>query len=689
MILLFYLFILTNSEVTKLRPIRIAMAVDANSVSDIPVLIESIQSSALVEPKDLVFHIVFVSDNMITAEELMTETLKKVRSCFIGEAVNIVSKGFAFNRKSGWIQQVTRDNSKSKWVSSWATDMVRFQLGKIWPDVPRLLYLDNDIVVTCCLEEVWDHPLDKDTSLGLVTDEIPWSVTTQFARFYNGSHPLVIKNLRRNNQTWIKSSQIQKGIKNHIVTLAEFNNYMKYRYPNDGVLLIDIPKYNQLNVVNDLEEIADSNVPGLAPGRYGYRAPSSSKAQSWVVSLGSQQFTVLGFHGRWTELPQRANVRHFPDRARGFMLWYYFHGFVHYAGRLKARDACARVEARTMREMNPNRIQSYTPFALTAKKLYGKCNSAAKELIAARWCSKHVSDASNGLKLLTIAKSWASQLKNSGKGDLPVGNHHIRIGGPLSNYKSCNAPEGNGINECNEILTEGFSITNSARDDFILRFERVLLHQSPMSITVIDTERKMVQPEVAKSLVSLEASLQTKAAGRRHKPRQLVTLNKNLCGTNTESKVNMNECVELLPLLKEERKLDHFDVATLVVDVGIQSASILDKVDFTFIRPKVVLVRLGPYKSDELNSLEEDMHQVKLKLHRNALDTYVADPDDVDAGKLCCPSNWITQSEQCRCVWATRLNVIETNFKVNWPKGKGPKSKNKLKKRTSNKQRRE
>lgn len=33
--------------------------------------------------------------------------------------------------------------------------MVRFFLASLFPDVERLLYVDNDVVVACCLEEIW------------------------------------------------------------------------------------------------------------------------------------------------------------------------------------------------------------------------------------------------------------------------------------------------------------------------------------------------------------------------------------------------------------------------------------------------------------------------------------------------------------------------------------------------------
>ena len=52
------------------------------------------------------------------------------------------------------------------------------------------------------------------------------------------------------------------------------------------------------------------------------------------LGLGTQQFTVLALHDRWVELSPRANLRHFPSLARGYLLWFYFNGFIHYAGTL-------------------------------------------------------------------------------------------------------------------------------------------------------------------------------------------------------------------------------------------------------------------------------------------------------------------------------------------------------------------
>ena len=38
-------------------------------------------------------------------------------------------------------------------------------------------------------------------------------------------------------------------------------------------------------------------------------------------------------------LTDRANLRHFPDMARGYLMWFYYNGFIHFAGQYKHRQA--------------------------------------------------------------------------------------------------------------------------------------------------------------------------------------------------------------------------------------------------------------------------------------------------------------------------------------------------------------
>lgn len=44
--------------------------------------------------------------------------------------------------------------------------MVRFFLSSLFPTVDKLLYLDNDVIVTCCLEEVWNTKMTSKQIVG-------------------------------------------------------------------------------------------------------------------------------------------------------------------------------------------------------------------------------------------------------------------------------------------------------------------------------------------------------------------------------------------------------------------------------------------------------------------------------------------------------------------------------------------
>ena len=88
----------------------------------------------------------------------------------------------------------------------------------------------------------------------------------------------------------------------------------------------------------------------------------------YVVGLGTQQFTVLALHDRWVELTPRANLRHFPDMARGYLMWFYYNGFIHFAGQAKPRTICG-----SKYSDNDLRINTYTPWAMTILSLQKTC----------------------------------------------------------------------------------------------------------------------------------------------------------------------------------------------------------------------------------------------------------------------------------------------------------------------------
>ena len=213
--------------------------------------------------------------------------------------------------------------------------------------------------------------------MGIALDDLQWATVTQFRFQYNASHPLVALNIRRRPtiiKTNLTSTSITAtattGSSTAAVTTAagatsslsvtpvttiyvtepvsekEFHKALP-RYPNDGVLLIDVQRYNAAKVLQSVDDIARANARG-----------------EYVVGLGTQQFTVLALHDRWVELTPRANLRHFPDMARGYLMWFYYNGFIHFAGQAKPRSVCgARYSD------NDLRINTYTPWATTVLSL--------------------------------------------------------------------------------------------------------------------------------------------------------------------------------------------------------------------------------------------------------------------------------------------------------------------------------
>ena len=70
-----------------------------------------------------------------------------------------------------------------------------------------------------------------------------------------------------------------------------------------------------------------------------------------------------------------------------------------------------------------------------------------------------------------------------------------------------------------------------------------------------------------------------------------------LCGSSSFSD-SSSGCSDLIPALKNHSRLEHYDIVTLTVDAGKDSASLLQHFDLTYLRPKLVMIRLGPYSKE-------------------------------------------------------------------------------------------
>ena len=128
------------------------------------------------------------------------------------------------------------------------------------------------------------------------------------------------------------------------------------RYPNDGVILFDVQRYNIANILGLMEEIATANGDG-----------------DYVVNRGTQQFTVLALWDRWVELSPRANLRHFPDMARGYLMWFLYNGIIHYAGQSKPGVVCLAEDAMELRKM------TYLPWVTSIYHMTGHAGGDVRE----------------------------------------------------------------------------------------------------------------------------------------------------------------------------------------------------------------------------------------------------------------------------------------------------------------------
>ena len=191
---------------TVIRPIRIALSVDEQSFKDFLIVMSSVLSSAD-NPNRLVFHIVSCAKDLETARTLQLQITDAIESCF-PRSVKFYSTAFTLPPNSGFDSQLKAGNflhnyegqysyvkslvlsnttlcppcffvssfdffgisNKAKrvshWVSSSGADMVRFFLPSLFPNVKKLLYLDNDVIVSCCVEEVWNTKMTENQIVG-------------------------------------------------------------------------------------------------------------------------------------------------------------------------------------------------------------------------------------------------------------------------------------------------------------------------------------------------------------------------------------------------------------------------------------------------------------------------------------------------------------------------------------------
>eukprot|EP01041_Mallomonas_annulata_P008249 gene8249-16967_t len=518
---IYFLHISLNNAYTTL-PIRVALAVDKGSIRDMIMISRSIIESVY-EVNDIFLHVVSCGENKMKALELSQIISSSLKNCTPELHFDVTP--FHLPLDSGFYHQLVKIKQKAHWSSSSGADMVRFYLPELFKQYDRILYLDNDILVTCCLEQVWSIEFESHEIAGVILDDLKWASRTQFQRHYNASHPLVQKNFRRKYSSSTSTPLSSK------VTLNEWLLAMP-KYPNDGVILFDIQKYNKFKLLDIANEIAEANSRG-----------------EYVVGIGSQQFTVLLLHDRWQELSPRANLRHFPDMARGFMMWFNYHGFIHYSGTNKPLQICN--QGYHLQETCPNNI--YLEYVRT--------------------CVQHQPHIRKYTQLLDIIPKLAYIYSGEGNAILTI--------------------------DTNTLVKDTNTNTNTNRGvhtDDILTFYNKVIYKTKWTNFILTP---IIPTSTSINLqINNNSNIEIKSTNKNQKFQiplcEFQTTQTTPKTTTTTKKSNCKSFHDILNI----RGLRHLDVIGITIDMNlnilnkVQSLQIIKSIDFDLIRPKFILMRI-------------------------------------------------------------------------------------------------
>ena len=353
--------------------INIGLTVDSKTLHDALVLISSIQNSVN-NINAVHFYILACGKDTNLAKSVSSSLLIFLKSCYgddnillINESVSAEEiekmpnhlfyiKSFTYPIGSGFHQQLQREKRYHAQGhgghTDYGADMARFYFPSVFPFLDRILFLDTHTVVTCCLEEIYSSNLKpKDAVFGVVTDHTSRNVLTHFHRDYNISHPMVISNIRKTPSSSQSSKTLAPIIDDEISEVFP-------RYPNDGVLLINIPMFNQLNLLSKFNDVLLLN------------------AREHILNVNTLHLFVLLTHKYWSELNHRANLRHYPTESQDIMSWFSYHGVIHYTGSRKPKFSC-------LHKWMPNTIEhvhSYTPWLINSARLNFQCNNIIKTI---------------------------------------------------------------------------------------------------------------------------------------------------------------------------------------------------------------------------------------------------------------------------------------------------------------------
>jgi lipopolysaccharide biosynthesis glycosyltransferase len=279
------------------RPIHIVSILDESSRISALIKIHSIVKSAFFV-KQLEFHfLVFPSENF-TVDVWKSDFQK----CNNGVQFNVVEW------KQPPLLQVLKRNK-------FEIDIIfaRFYLPHLFPEVPKFIYLDNDLVVNCDLNELMLNPL-------LIQEFAPPRSSKPTAKVAVMQNPRHSKNPFRTTIQRIALAKYDRTaivgfvVEQHSVYRAYIESHFNGTHPlvkktksmlphdmflNAGVFLVDANRWR------------NENITGLAEAMIIQNA----REHLYSTSVGDQGIFYLLFQDKMAILPAQYNMRRLPKKT--------------------------------------------------------------------------------------------------------------------------------------------------------------------------------------------------------------------------------------------------------------------------------------------------------------------------------------------------------------------------------------
>lgn len=294
----FFLFIacICHRIFSRPSPIHIVSILDESSRLSALIKTHSIIKSAF-HVKQLVFHFLVFSSENFTVDTWKSDFQK----CYGDIQLNVAEW-----KRPPLLNLLKRDKFEIDII------FARFYLPQLFPDAPRFIYLDNDIVVNCDLNELMFNPL-------MVKEYVPPSIkpTAKIAIMQNPRH--IKSPFRTTSQRIALASDDRTAIVGFVAEQhSAYRSYIEAHFngshplvkktkellPNDlflnaGVFLVDANRWRNENITGLAEALIIQN----------------AEEHLYSTSVGDQGIFYLLFQDKMAYLPAQYNMRRLPKKT--------------------------------------------------------------------------------------------------------------------------------------------------------------------------------------------------------------------------------------------------------------------------------------------------------------------------------------------------------------------------------------